>query len=265
MRRAGVTPSDALVGAQIREQRAFFDQVTGRFSQDQYLRLLSENNVTPAEFEATLRDEVAQSHFATALLAGMRTPRLYGATAAAVAGQMRTVSWFTLAPGPTDQPPAPTDAQLNAFLQQNGARLRRPEFRGLTVVRFSAADALSTIQINPADVQRQFEFRRDSLSTPERRTFVQIPVRDVAAGARVVQALRAGGDPAAVARSVGAEPVVYADQPRTAVADPAVATVAFGLPAVAVSDVIRGELGLAVVRVTAITPGVQATLESARP
>ncbi len=265
LRRAGVTPSDELVAGQIREQRAFFDTVTGQFSQDQYLRLLSDNNITPADFEATLRDEVAQSHFATALLAGLRTPRLYGATAAAVAGQQRTVSWFTLAPTPADQPPAPTDAQLIAFMEQNGERLRRPEFRVMTVVRFSAADAVAGVQINPADVQRQFQFRRDSLSTPELRTFVQIPVRDAAAGARVIQALRSGQDAAAAGRLGGTEPVAYADQPRTAVPDPAVATAAFGLAAGATSELIRGELGLSVVRVSAVTPGVTPTLESARP
>ena len=261
---AGITPADDLVGRQIREQRAFFDPVTGQFSQAQYLQLLGQNNIAPADFEASLRDEVAQSHFASALISGMRAPRLYGAVAVVSQGQARTVSWFAVAPTPADQPAAPTEAQLNAFLQENAARLRRPEFRQLTVVRFSANEQAAAVQVSEAEIARQFQFRRDSLAQPERRSFVQIPVRDAAAGQRVVAALRAGQEPAAVARSVGAEPVAYADQPRTAVVDPAVATVAFSLPAGQVSDVIRGELGLSVVRVNTVTPGVTPTLEATR-
>lgn len=263
--RAGIAPADGLVGRQLREQRAFFDSVTGQFSQAQYLRLLSENDIVPADFEASIRDEVRQAHFEAALLSGARVPRLYTASAVAFQQQTRNVSWFNIAPLPADQPPAPTDAQLTQFMQENADRLRRPELRALTVVRFSAADAAVTATVDPAEVARQFAFRRDSLSTPERRSFVQIAVPDAAAGARVVAALRAGGDPAAVARSVSADPVVYTDQPRTAVVDPAVATVAFALPAGQVSDVIRGDLGSSVVRVTSVTPGTVATLESVRP
>lgn len=263
--RIGIRPADQLVAEQIRQERSFFDPNSGRFSPQQYAQLLQQNNMTPEGFEAILRDEVAQGQFAGAIINGLRVPAAYGALTASFNNEARAVSWMVLTPQMVPQPGAPTDAQLTAFMNENAEALRRPEFRVISLVRFSAAEQAPQVQVAEADVVRQFEFRRDSLSQPERRSFVQIPVRDAAAGARVAAALRAGQDPAAVARSVGAEPVTMDAQPRTALPDQAVAAAVFGLQAGQVSDVIRGDLGSSVVKLTAVTPAIVATLEQARP
>lgn len=265
LNRLGVRPADSLVVEQLRQQRAFFDPVTGQFSQESYRRLLAENNLTPEAFEAVLRDELAQNHFAAAVIGGTRAPRTYGALTSAFNNQTRAVSWMVLTPAMVQQPGAPTDAQLTAFMQENASALRRPEFRVLTILRFSAAEQAASAQVSEADVQRIFQFRRDSLSQPERRTFVQVTVPDAAAGQRAVAALRAGQEPAAVARAVGGQVVNFADQPRTAVPDRAVAEAAFSLTPGQTSDVVRGGLALSVIKLTGVTPAVQADLAALRP
>ena len=69
--------------------------------------------------------------------------------------------------------------------------------------------------VDPAEVQKRFDFRKDSLSTPETRTLVQIPAKDAAAAAarRRPPAPRARTPPPSP-RPLGVEPVTYTDSPR---------------------------------------------------
>jgi peptidyl-prolyl cis-trans isomerase D len=108
-------------------------------------------------------------------------------------------------------------------------------------VRFSASQLAPTIKVDEAEVQRQFNFRRDSLSEPERRTIVQVPAPNQAAATQVAARLRAGEAPAAVARALKVEPVRYEAQPRTAVVDRRAAAAAFALPAGGVSAPFQGD------------------------
>ena len=56
LRRSGLVPADALIADAIRKQPAFFDPVSGRFDKTAYQQKLAENQLTPAIFEADLRD-----------------------------------------------------------------------------------------------------------------------------------------------------------------------------------------------------------------
>lgn len=260
---AGVRPGKELVLRQIRQAPGFFDSVTGRFSEEQYRSVLAENNATPEIFEEQLRDEVVTRHFGAAMGAGARLPRVYGAVLANQAMETRDGRWFTVTQAMAGRAPAPTDAQLTAFMNQNAARLRQPEFRSGTLVLFD----------NPADVsgaipeeriQERFEFRRESLSRPERRTFVTLTAPTQAAAERIAAALRAGQAPEAVGQANNLQPARYADTPRSAVSDPAVAAAVFGLAEGQVSDPVRARVGFVVARVTGVTPGQAVTLPEVR-
>jgi len=261
----GVRPADTLVTEQIREFQGFFSPITGQFDRETYIAELGRNGLTPERFEGELRDSVAQQHFVAGVVAGLRAPRAYGAAAAAFESELRDVSLALVPPTAVERPAPPTDVQLNAFLRENADALRRPELRAVTVVRFNAADAARTAAVDPAEVERQFNFRRDSLSQPERRTFVQIPAPDQAAAAQVAQRLRAGEDPAAVARSIQRDPVPFNAVPRSAVTDARIAEAAFSLPAGQVSGPVQGQLAWSVVKVLTVAPAVPATLDQARP
>ena len=263
--RLGLRPADQLVTEQIRQFRGFFSPVTGAFDRDTYLGELARNGLTPERFESELRDNVAQQHFVSGVVAGLQAPRAFGASASAFESELRDVSLALVHPGLVERPAPPTDAQLNAFLRENATALRRPELRALTLVRFNAADLARSAVVDPAEVQRQFEFRRESLSQPERRSFVQVPAPDQAAAAQVAARLQAGEDPAAVARAIARDPVPFNNTPRSAVTDPGLAQAAFGLPAGGVSAPVQGRLGWSVIKVLAVTPAVPATLEAVRP
>jgi peptidyl-prolyl cis-trans isomerase D len=262
--RMGVRVSDKQIADQIKQIPAFFDRISGKFDEKLYAGALAERQLTPETFERYMRDEMGQQQVMAAMASGLRAPRVYAALGAAYALEGRDASWFVVNPSMVPEPPRPTDAQLQAFMKENAAQLTRPEFRQLTVVRFSANALAPSITVDPAEVQKRFDFRKDSLATPELRTVVQIPAKDAASATRVAQALAGGGDIAAAARAIGVEPVVYADKPRTAIVDRRVAAAAFSLPEGAVSPPIQGELGYAVVKVMKVTPGKTVSLPEVR-
>lgn len=260
---AGVRPGAELITKAVRDIPAFFNSITGKFDEDAYKSALAQQNLDPKTFEADVRDQYAQRHIGTALGSGVYVPRVYGALAAVSAAQTRDASWFTVTQAMAGTAPAPTDAQLTELLNENRAALQRPEFRRLTVVLFGPSS------VNPPEptaeqIQERFDFRKDTLSRPETRSYVAFSTDDQAAAQRVSAALRAGQTPEQAGQAANLEPQAFENRPRSAIQDEAVAGAVFGTGSGQASAPVRGSLGWTVVAVTAVTPGQAATLDSAR-
>jgi peptidyl-prolyl cis-trans isomerase D len=264
IQKIGVRASDKLIASEIAKIPAFFDQVTGRFDKVAYQRRLAENGLTPPRFEQVMRDEISQQQVASGMVAGMRTPRAYAALAAIYTLEGRDIGYLTIEPQSVPAPAPPTDAQLAAFVKENAAQLTRPEFRVLTVVRFSPTQVAANLPVDEAELKKRFDFRKDTLSAPETRTVIQIPAKDQAAATQIAARLAKGEDPAAVAKAMGVEPIAYDNKPQSAIADRKVAAAAFAMPAGQTAPV-QGDLGMAVVKVVAVTPGKAVTLDQVRP
>ncbi|WP_332654463.1 peptidylprolyl isomerase [Brevundimonas sp.] len=262
--KAGIRPGNELILRQIRSFPAFFDPVTNQFSESLYATKLGEAKMTPEILEREIRNDYARAHFGSALVAGMRLPRVYGALYANVNQQTRDGRWFILTQQMAGTAPTPTDAQLTSFMSQNAAELRMPELRsGMLVIFRTPAD--QNIAISEEKIRARYEFRKDSLSLPERRTFTTLTASTRAAADRIAAALRAGQTPEAVGQANDLQPANYNEAPRSAVADPAVAAAVFGLGVDEVSAPVQARVGFVVARVSAIAPGREVTLEDARP
>ncbi|GAA0628676.1 peptidylprolyl isomerase [Brevundimonas kwangchunensis] len=261
--KAGIRPGKELVLRQIRQAPGFFDQVTGRFSQTQYETTLAQNNATPELFERQLRDDIITRHYGSALGAGLRLPNVYGAVFANQALETRNARWFSVTQAMAGTAPAPTDAQLTTFMQQNAAQLRLPEFRSASVVLFDApADAQAAI--TEARIEERFNFRRDALSQPERRTFVTLTASTKAAADRIADALRAGQTAQAVGSANNIQPATYDSTPRSAVSDAAIGNAVFAMQPNTVSEPIQAQVGFVVAQLSAVVPGRPATLADVR-
>ncbi|WP_332660956.1 peptidyl-prolyl cis-trans isomerase [Brevundimonas sp.] len=258
----GIRPGKELVLRELRQAPAFFDSVTGKFDENLYRQKLAENNATPEMFEAQMRDQYITQHYGSALGAGMRLPRIYGAILAGQALETRDGRWFAVTQAMAGTAGAPTDAQLTAFMNQNAAELRLPESRTASVVLFDSRAAPAAV--TEARIEERFNFRRDALSLPEKRTFVTLTAPNRAAADRIAGRLRAGEAPAVVAGANNIQPADYVDTPRSALGDPAIAAAVFGLAANEVSAPVQASVGFVVAKVTAITPGRAAALSDVR-
>ena len=263
--RDGVRAADQLIVDKLRTIPKFFNPITGAFDKGAYAQFLQQNNMTAAQAEGELRDEIGERQFVSGMAAGLRSPLVYAAMQAAYLKEGRAFQWFVVGPKILGPPVKPTDAQLNGFIKQNAAQLMKPEMRQLSVVHFSALALAPAVTPSDADIQKRFDFEKDTLSSPEKRSFIQIPVKDPKNGAEIAAKLKAGADPNLLAKNFGVQPVLYKDQPKTGVPDKGVANAAFGLKAGETSGVIQGDLGQSVVRLVAVTPGHDVTLAEAKP
>lgn len=262
----GIEPSAQQVFDEaISKVKAFQDPVSGKFDKRAYVEVLNQNQLTPAYFEKEQRDQLAYTQFAAAAAAGLMPPRLYGAFVGDYEFEAHDLSLFALKPDVLGKEPTPTDADLQKLLKDNAAALTIPETRQLTVVKFSAAALAPTITADPAEVKKRYDFRKDSLSQPEKRSLVQISAKDAAQASDIAAKLKAGQDPAAVAKAAGLQaPLVYTDTPKSGVADSKVGDGAFALAEGAVSNPIQGNLGWAVIKVAKVTPAKVVSLEEAK-
>ncbi|MCR5880450.1 peptidylprolyl isomerase [Phenylobacterium sp. J367] len=264
LQKVGLYPSDKLVVDEIAKIPAFFDPVSGRFDKTAYQRQLAEANFTTEQFEQMARDDIAAQMALTGVVAGARAPRAMSALNALYGLENRDLAWFSVTPAMVGTVAPPTEAQLQAFMKENAQQLTRPEFRVLQVVRFTP-DAVGALPpVDPAELQKRYEFRKDTYSTPETRTVVQIPAKDQAAAQSIAGRLQAGEDPQAVARALKVDAISYDNRPKTAFPDRAIADAVFRLGAGQVAPVQSG-LGWQVVKVVGVTPGREITLEEARP
>jgi peptidyl-prolyl cis-trans isomerase D len=263
--RAGINPDPSLVDNEIKKLPFAFDKVTGQFSEQQFTQFLANQGLTPRQAEAELTDQLTQRHFVVAAENGFKIPYVFAALSAVTGLQNRDVSYFTLAATAVPQPPAPTDAQLTAFMQQHAQQLMRPEMRIITVATFSAKALAPSVKVDPADIQKEFNFKKDTLSTPEHRTVVEIPVRTTAQASEASARLSKGEAPDAIAKSLGTEPVSFPDVPQSAIPDRKVAAAAFALPEGQVSGPVHGDLGMAVLKIVKVTPATTANFDAVRP
>jgi peptidyl-prolyl cis-trans isomerase D len=131
-------------------------------------------------------------------------------------------------------------------------------------VRFTPQPAAAAGPVDEAELKKRYEFRKDTLSRPETRSIVVIPAKTPAIAQQIIARLGRGEAPAAIAKSLGVEPVNYEDKPQTAIPDHKLAQAVFQLQA-GQTAAIQGDLGPAVAKVMAVSPGRVFTLEDARP
>jgi peptidyl-prolyl cis-trans isomerase D len=263
--RAGIRISDAALAAELRKNTSLFNQVTGQFDQEIYTARLQEQGLTPAVYEGFIRDEKAAQQLVSALAFGLRAPRISTAWIGAYALEERDVSLFMLDQNMVPRPAAATEAELEAFLKANAARFTRPELRTLTVVTFDPAAVTAPATIDPAEVRKRFDFRKETLAKPEARTFVQISAADAAQATTISQRLNKGEEPLAVALALKRPITTLADRPRSAIPDARLAQAVFSLTPGQASGPVDAQLGYVVVKLTGVTPGVEADFDTVRP
>jgi len=263
LRRLGVrAPQDAM-REQLREIPAFFDPLTGEFSEANYLDALRREGLTRDMFEKDMRDGLMRAQFIPAAADGLKAPLAYSALGGVIALEQRDLSYFVVTPQSVGKVPEPTEAEIQAFMKENAAQLTLPEFRGMTVVRLSRRAMEGSVTLDQAEVQKRFDFEKDSLSRAELRTVIQIPVKDDAQAASVLARINKGEDARVVAGALSIKPIFFSDKPRTAFFDAVIRDEAFKLP-LGGAGIVKGSFGLAVIAVERIVPGATATLEEHR-
>ncbi len=258
----GVTDTDVLNVA--REIPAFRDPLTGVFDPAVYLERLRANGLRPSEFEADIRKSLARDQFVGSVGAGLAAPASLGAARLAYFGEERRVSVVEIPADAAPEPPAASEAELEALLAANAADFTAPEYRELSYFALDAIDIMPDVVISQDDLQAEFAVRSASLTTPERRDLVELTVGAEEVAQDVATRLRAGEDAATVAAELGLPAAVESvGARREDLFDPQVADAAFALAEPGVTAPFQTAFGWKVVQVGAITPGQSPAFEEA--
>lgn len=167
----------------------------------------------------------------------------------------RTVDYFAVPVEQAGAVPAPDEAKLKEFYDQNLRNYVAPETRKLSVVLATPEALKGKASVTEEEVRAFFEGNQGRFGTPERRKVQQITFPDKAAAEAAYAALVAGKDFLEVAKVAGR---TEADIDRGTIGkegllDPAIAEAAFALAKDTFSKPVEGALSTSIVRVGEIT------------
>ncbi|MBW8733905.1 MAG: peptidyl-prolyl cis-trans isomerase [Asticcacaulis sp.] len=260
----GIVSSARLVVDQLSHIPSFINPATGRFDKTLYQQVLAQQQLRSKTVEKQIGDEIVTQQFSSAALAGLKAPRIYALTEAALSAQTRDFS-FTIVQPDKDALPQPTDAELAAFYKAHLDVLTVPETRKAEMIVLSPQQFESSVQVSDEDLHKAYEARLPTLRVAETRSFVEVTAPDMAAANAISAGLKAGQSPDVVAKANKGTVISYDNKPQSGVPDAKLADAAFKLQSGQVSGPIQGDLGIAVVRMGDIRIGSTPSFESVKP
>lgn len=192
----GVEPSTEAVVSELKKVDAFKNPLTGELDLATYQRVLSQNRFTQVEYEAQVKSDLTLNALATGAKAGLITPNVLKSIQSRYLAESRDVAWFILDAASIPKPEAPTEEDVLAFYNENLDALKQPERRAIDMVRVSADDFLSQVEVTEQEIATIYEAgKSERFSEPEQRTYVEMlfDTRDAARNA--FAALAGGADP----------------------------------------------------------------------
>jgi peptidyl-prolyl cis-trans isomerase D len=207
--RSGITVSDEEVRAQILGIPAL--QESGKFiGEDRYRQLLGSQNppMTPADFEKTVRDGLMLDKFRAGLTEWISISDADLEREFKQRNEKATLQLVAVLADNFKAQIVPTDADMAAHFDANKEKYRVPDQRKVKFVRVSPADLAATVKVPREDVERTYNERLGSYTTPEqiRASHILLKIEgksdaDVRARAeQVLKEAKAGADFAALAK-----------------------------------------------------------------
>ncbi len=259
----GITVSDNLIKQRISEEPAFKNS-TGQFDPNRFIQTLQASNMSEQEFVQRLRRDVLRQQLVGAITESAPAPRTLAETLYSYREETRTARVIRVPNKSIVDLPEPDEPALQAFHKEFSNKFMAPEFRAIVYVQLRAKDLASEISVSEADVQQEFETRRDDLSIPERRDVDQIVFDDEAAAKAAMDSLRDGANFETVSQELtGQPPVDLGTIERDGLPDE-LSDIAFNLGQGDVGDPVETSFGWHVVRVRKIQPGEEAVFEKVR-
>lgn len=263
--RIGLSVGDEQVRDQIFSFSAF-QGPDGGFDRDAYEYILEQNGLDPASFEENLRIETARTLLQSAVLGGLDMPDGYGAAIYGYVAEQRSYVWAELTEADLPDPiPAPTDAQLSAFLTANTPLFTTPATRDVTYVLLAPDMLTADITLSEDELRAEYDARLDDFVIPESRLVARLVFPDADSAAAARARLDAGEVSFAALvedRGLSLEDVDLGEVRRADLG--AAGDAVFAAEGAAIIGPIDTDLGPALFQVNGILPAQETTFNEAR-
>jgi peptidyl-prolyl cis-trans isomerase D len=264
--RIGLSAGDDRVRDELTGMTAF-QGVDGSFDREGYRFALERSGLTEAEFEETLRRDIARGLLQAAVSGGTDMPAAFTDALIAYQRETRDITWAALTAEDLDQPiPDPAEEELRAYWEENEADFMLPEARQVTYAWITPEMVAETLEPEEDALRRLYEARAEDFNQPERRLVERLIFASDEAAAEAMAALQAGEtefEDLVEARGLSLADVDLGDVTPAELG--AAAEPVFALEEPGIVGPVETDLGPALLRMNGILAAQVTEFEEARP
>jgi peptidyl-prolyl cis-trans isomerase D len=141
----------------------------GKLDVEAYTQLVARQGMTPAMFEARMRNDMSQRQVALGVAGSGFMPESLADVALNAYFERREIQVQRFAASDFASQAKPTDAEIEAFYQENAAQFQAPETADVDYLVLDAAALQKDVVLNPDDVKSYYDQNAARLAGPEER------------------------------------------------------------------------------------------------
>lgn len=240
-----------------------FKGLGGKFDPARFQATIRQFGYTEQRYLAEQRRLGLRRQIANTVSAGVEPPKVLLDAMTRFQNEQRSMEYVKLEAAQAGTIEAPSPEALAAYFEDHKTQFRAPEYRKLSFVVISPEEIGKWTEVSDEDARKVFEQNRDRLGTPEKREVSQMVFPSEAEAQAARERITSGTsfDDIAKERNLNLADVDLGLIAKSAIIDPAIADAAFTLPSGEVSQPIKGQFGVALVKIGKIEPGVTPTFE----
>jgi peptidyl-prolyl cis-trans isomerase D len=240
-----------------------FKGTNGQFDPARFQAALRQFGYSEARYVADQRRLSLQRQIAGTVAAGVTPPKVMIEALSHFQNEQRSIEYVKLdaAQAGTIDPPSPET--LAAYFDEHKVQFRAPEYRKIIFVPITAEEIGKWTEVSDEDAKKLYDARKATIGTPEKREISQMvfPSMEEATAARGRIDSGTSFDDIAKERGLKPSDVELGMVSKSEIIDPVVANAAFSLPSGEVSQPVKGQFGVALLKVGKIVPGVDVPYE----
>lgn len=265
--------------------KPYFTKPDGSFDMDQYKTILGQQGITPRQYDAQVRRELAFKQINNAIETSGFVPRTVSSRLAEFIDQEREVQELLFPVAEFLPQVKVTDEMVKAYYDKNASLFQVPEQVKAEYVVFDATAVESQVTVSDADAQKYYDANKDkSFTTPEQRRVSHILI-NVKKDASAADKAAAKAKAEAVLAEVRKTPANFAEIAKAQSQDTSSAevggdlgvaekgqfasaemeSVAFKLKQGEISDLVQSDFGYHIVTVSTLTPPAVKSFDEAKP
>ncbi|GAB3453009.1 SurA N-terminal domain-containing protein [Massilia terrae] len=260
-----------------------FRKPDGSFDMDTYKAVLQSQGMSPAMFDQRMRHDMAVQQLASSVQATAFTPRSVTAHLSDISAQEREVEEMAFPLSEFAAKVNVTPEMVKAYYDKHPEQFQVPEQAKAEYLVLDPSAVESQVAVSDAEIADAYNKNKDKFSTPEKRTASHILValkKDASADEQAKAKAKADKLLAEVRKN----PADFAKIAKANSDDPGSAELGgdlgevqkglfvkpvedaiYALKEGQVSDLVKSEFGYHIIKVTAVKPAAQETLEEAKP
>lgn len=200
----GLRVGDEQVKNEIRKMAEF--QVNGNFNNDKYLSLLRRATYTPAQFSASIKQDLVRRQLLQMLVGSEFVLPNEVATANQLQAQKRIAKVLTVSASDFETKDKINETELSAYYAKNKQLFQYPEQVSLDYVLLDASSMTEQVSFTQADIETYYDHHQSDYQRAERRKVAHILVKgdtdtEKQKATAILAELKAGADFAKLASS----------------------------------------------------------------